>query len=148
MEQQIVELNNRIAELALLVSLKTKEMKSIEEKYTERISTLNAYLEQLHSVIGIEPESEFILDTDLIKRVEEQRLTKDDFIIIPTKLIKPNLIERRDTNKEKLKEEPRKLYLQPKEKTNSKYKKFSCSHCNEKGHKRSHCPKILYQENQ
>ncbi|TID29791.1 hypothetical protein CANINC_001606 [Pichia inconspicua] len=148
MEQQIVELNNRIAELALLVSLKTKEMKSIEEKYTERISTLNAYLEQLHSVIGINPESEFLLDTDLVEKLEEQKSARDEFLIIPTKLIKPNLIERRDTGKEKLKKEPQKLYLQPKEKSDSKYKKFSCSYCNEKGHKRSHCPKILYQENQ
>lgn len=146
MEQQIVELNNRIAQLALLVSLKTKEMKSIEEKYTERISTLNAYLQQLHSTLGINTNDEHILDTELIKKLKEQRLAEEEYLVIPMKLIKPDLSREEEKVKENPTDKHKKLVLQPREKGGSKSKKISCSYCNERGHKRSHCPKILYQE--
>lgn len=145
MEQQIIDLNNRISQLACAVAVKTKELDSIEKQYTDRINMLNDYLKQLHSKLGIDPSNEMMYDTDLVKKLKEESLLQNDCLVIPTKLLQPHLIKKPNAVKNTPQIEPKKIFVQPKDKNHSKYNKFLCSYCNEKGHKRSQCPKILYQ---
>ncbi|KGK38947.1 hypothetical protein JL09_g1950 [Pichia kudriavzevii] len=141
-EEQIKLLNDRIAELALIVSLKTREMDAIEKKYNDRLQTLNKYIENLHVALGTQPQEGSIRDVDLVEKLQSLQLQNesgDDFIIIPTK--KVILTPAQDKTNPN---EHRKVFVIPKETTHHRRKNITCSYCKETGHKRSQCPKILY----
>jgi hypothetical protein len=145
-EQQIKELNQRIADLALIVSLKTKEMDAIEKGYAERLLNLNNYVKKIQERIGIDPQDGSIKDTELIDKIRSTNFIDEndpDYIFIPRKSVIM------DSSKERPKpsfETVSKPYLLNKDSSSSRRKKISCSYCNEKGHKRAQCPKILYHE--
>lgn len=142
-EEQIKNLNSRIAELALIVSLKTKEMDSIEKKYADRLAVLNRYISQLQETLGIAPNDGTIADTDFLDKIQATCFTgngDEDYVLIPTKKIVHN--EKAAVQLDA--KQP--LYLTPKSTAAGRRKKITCSYCNEKGHKRSQCPKILYNQ--
>lgn len=154
LENQIKELNNKVSELALIVSLKTKEMNDIEKKYTENLTILNEYLSTIRTKLGIDEKEGNIEDTDLINKLQSLKFENGDenYVLIPTKSIS---LEQKSTSINKPKSADSKNLkmvcppsLKPHAKGNNHSsggkKKLSCSYCNEKGHKRAQCPKILY----
>lgn len=153
LERQIKELNNKISELALIVSLKTKEMDETEKIYTERLEILNDYFSKIRTKLDLSnEESGKINDVDFIAKLQTMNLSEEnnDFILIPTKNIvitptdKQFKNNRGDLNKiEQISNQP---YTFEKESGKNRRKKISCSYCNEKGHKRAQCPRILYNQ--
>lgn len=137
-ELQIKELNQRIAELALIVSLKTQEMDKIENRYNERLAILNKYINKIQKLVDSALPNGELKDIDLLEKLGKYE-EDDDYIIIPKKSI---VLDKLDKPKEvNSNDVPVKLPAQ-----HNRRKKMSCSYCNERGHKRSQCPKILYQE--
>lgn len=136
-EDQIKDLNNRISELAIMVSVKTKEMDSIEKKYNERLEVLNSFIRQIQEKLNIDRATNTINDTDLIEKIKKYHTEDGDYLLIPCKEIIEETPSKIITTIPKVPET--KLVN-----TGSRKKKMSCSYCNEKGHKRSQCPKILY----
>lgn len=156
LEKQIQELNTKIAELALIVSLKTKEMDTIEQRYSDRIRILNEYLATVRAGLNIESQEGHIDDTTFIDKLRSMSHNDDikDYVLVPTKPLQMNSIKN-PKNETKTKTESevaqntqhKKAYnIAVNEPTYNRKKKISCSYCNEKGHKRSQCPKILYHE--
>lgn len=153
LERQIKELNNKIAELALIVSLKTKEMDNIEKRYSERIDVLNSYLARVRSELRIQSQEGHIDDIAFIDKLRSTSLSDDnvDYVLIPTKPVKMTVSkhtksERTSTELQATRDiaTERTHKVVSNETTRNRKKKISCSYCNEKGHKRSQCPKILY----
>ncbi|KAG0683756.1 hypothetical protein C6P40_001320 [Pichia californica] len=149
LEKQIKELNNKISELALMVSLKTKEMDEIEKNYSKRLNSINDYFSKVRKSLAIEECEGTIKDTEFIDKIQALNVNKEDCIIIPTKIIRivpfeKNAITSIENSTEKdINVVPFSVSKDP---SHSRRKKISCSYCNEKGHKRSQCPKILYNE--
>lgn len=160
-ENEIKALKLQISELAILITVKNTNMSTIEKRYNERIEILNKYIETLQNLIpdikkGAHCNDE-IQDTSLIKKLEDLKLgiaanedvEDNDFVIIPRRKIKSTLlsgtaqssISANTNSKIAVDENSSKTKL--KQTTN---KKYSCSYCGDRGHKRAHCPKILYQE--
>lgn len=156
LEKQIQELNTKIAELALIVSLKTKEMDTIEQQYSERIRLLNEYLATVRDGLKIESQAGQIDDTIFIDKLRSMSYSNDkkDYVLIPTKPLRMNAINntKNDTKAKTELEMVQNIQhtkgynIAANEPTHNRKKKISCSYCNEKGHKRAQCPKILYHE--
>lgn len=155
LEKQIKELNNKISELALIVSLKTKEMDEIEKKYTERLKTINNYFLKIRTKLDLPTQEDGeIDDIDFIAKLQTMSLSNEnnDYVLIPTRRIAITPTDkklRKDQDKgdlNKTEQHQNKPYALEKESGKNRRKKISCSYCNEKGHKRAQCPKILYNQ--
>lgn len=155
LEKQIKELNNKISELALIVSLKTKEMDEVEKKYTERLETLNNYFSKIRTELRLPTqENGEIDDVDFIAKLQTMDLNVDnnDYVLIPTKHITITPADKKLRNDKdngdlnKIEQHQNKPKAFEKENGKNRKKKISCSYCNQKGHKRAQCPKILYNQ--
>lgn len=155
---EMAKLKDTLAQLTLANAVKTQQAELLEKKYAQTIVILNDYINQLHRVLNMKTgeEAESISIEKLMSVLtKDDLLQTEEFIIIPKKLIKEHKIkevnsathpiagaQEKFTSTQTLPKPtagPKKMSRRPKS-------KMTCSHCNEGGHKRSQCPKILYKE--
>ena len=159
-KEEIHTLNQRIAQLALLSTLRTSEKETLERKYNDRLAVLNEYIEKLHKLLNVNTEEGAVEDVDFIERL---KMTEDGYLLVPTKrvvehkLIPPTSATTKATafKEGKNAKSENSTALQEMEPASSgifiggsnatgRKKKMTCSNCNERGHKRAQCPKILF----
>lgn len=150
-KEEIQKLNQRIAQLSLLCTLRSQEKESLEQKYNERLAELNGYIDSLHKLLNISTEDGAIEDIDFINTLKDT--DTESYILIPKKHIEahklkvptqvPNKAQdniKKSTKQNESSTGPEKIVSN----STGRKKKMSCSYCNEQGHKRAQCPKILF----
>lgn len=156
---EIEQLRTTVAKLTLLNAFKTKQADHLEKKYSQTIAILNDYINQLHKVLNMKTsgDADSIPISKLMSVLKnDDMLQTEDFIIIPKKLIKEHKSSEKDVPETKTisveetkQEVPNGIVPNlpvAKKGTRKQKSKMTCSHCNELGHKRSQCPKILYKD--
>lgn len=156
--EDIEQLKKSLAQMTLMNAFKEKRTELLEKKYSQSIGVLNDYINQLHKVLNMKTSTDsdsIPIDRLMSMLKKEDVLQTDDFIIIPKKLIEEHKLTA-NTTSEKLPITANEILqvdtmvnstTTTKRQGNKKSKsKITCSHCNEPGHKRSQCPKILYKD--